>query len=433
MAQKVSSVSESVQLLETRAAHAAPILARYPSSVPLRRSPSPAVSTTGIEAFRRAFDQRMGAGGTVRVFFSPGRVNLMGAHLDYNGGPVMPTAIDRGTFLAVRVRPDRVLRLASRLDGAALEARLDELPPRAAGAWFDYPLGVVHHLLLHRPDAPGLDVFFGGNLPIGAGLSSSASICVGTALALDALWELGGTVQDHIAAALFAEREFVGVQCGIMDPYAVAMARPGHLLWLDCKDRSTEHLPLDASELAIVVADTGIRRELARSEFNRRVDECRRAFEALRPHVPGATCLRDVPLQAVEDHAAELEPTALRRARHVASEVARTLAARDALLRGDVAGFGAQLFHTHASLRDLFEVSIPELDAIVDAARAWEGVLGARLTGAGFGGCAVVLVRRAAAEGLARHVAETYERAFGRRPHVETFRGDPGPRELALD
>ena len=391
---------------------------------------------SALAAHARAFGEVFGGRGAPRLFFSPGRVNLMGAHLDYNGGPVMPTAIDRGTFLAVRSRPGSLVRLASTLDAAAAEHELSSLPGSRSGRWHDYPLGVVRELaaLARARGAAGriggVEVLYGGNLPVGAGLSSSASICVGTAFALDALWGLELARSELVDAALRAERGFVGVQCGIMDPFAVGYAREGQLLWLDCKDASLSWLPFDAAGHAIAVADTLVRRALAQGAFNERVRQCREAFDVLGPHVPGAVCLRDVPLEALEAHRAELDPTIARRAEHVVREVARTFAARDALIAGDSATFGAQMSRAHASLRELFEVSVPELDHLVESAIACEGVLGSRLTGAGFGGCAVVLLERGAEADLIERLTRGYEARFGRRPRVEVYGGDPGPREV---
>jgi galactokinase len=385
-----------------------------------------------------AFESLFGEGGRPRLFFAPGRVNLMGAHLDYNGGPVIPTAIDRGTFVALRARSDRAVRFASTLGGEAFELDLRALPRAKSGRWFDYPVGVLIEMLaLHRArgsDASGLglDVLYGGNLPVGAGLSSSASICVGTALALDHHWHLGSTPEERVEVALRAERGWVGVQCGIMDPNAVGLAREGQLLWLDCKDASRAYLPLDASRYAIAVADTLVRRELAQSAFNERVGQCRAAYEALRPHVPGASCLRDVPLEVFEERRAGLDPLIARRAEHVLHETARTFAARAALLRDDPRGFGAEMVRAHHSLRDLFEVSVPELDHLVESALDCEGVLGSRLTGAGFGGCTVILLERGAESELRGRLAESFERRFGHPPVVELYGGDSGPREVAL-
>ncbi len=384
-----------------------------------------------VGAHEREFRARFGAGPS-RVFFAPGRVNLMGAHLDYNGGPVMPTALHAGTVVALRPRADRTVRLASTLEPGEHEIELDALPLGPISSWIDYPVGVIRELAtLAGREASGIDLLFGGNLPIGAGLSSSASICVATALALDRTWGTQLTDRDIVEAALSAERGFVGVQCGIMDPYAVGFARPGHLLWLDCKDASFEHLPLDPDQVVIAVADTGVRRNLAQGAFNQRVEECQRAFSALAPHAPGATCLRDVTIEVFDAYEHELPADVARRGRHVVEEVARTRVARRALLDHDLAVFGEQMSAAHRSLADLFDVSVPELDCLVDASLSWEGVLGARLTGAGFGGCAVILLRSDARDGFESYLARSFEATFGRAPEVTFFEGDPGPRELS--
>jgi galactokinase len=355
----------------------------------------------------------------------------MGAHLDYNGGPVMPMALDRGTIIVLRERTDGRLNLSSTLEAESLSSRLDSLPAAPSGKWFDYPLGVVRHLCQEGSFGAGADLFFGGNLPIGAGLSSSASICVGTAFAMRTLWGLPPDAMACIGAALAGERQWVGVQCGIMDPYAVALSRPGHVLWLDCKDARYEHLPFDTQELLVAVADSGVRRELAKGDFNRRVSECQAALAGLRARGSSATLLCDVASDEVEAAAAELGPLLASRARHVVGEVARTRAARAALLRGDLVTFGQCINATHRSLRDLYQVSVPELDCLAESAQVFPGVLGARLTGAGFGGCVVVVVPRASSTGLAEHLQAEFERRFGRRPPVFFFRGDPGPREVA--
>lgn len=403
---------------------------------PLRVVATSADPRTLVSALAQEFAARFGTAARPRFFFAPGRVNLMGAHLDYNGGPVMPTAIDRGTLIAVAPRPGKRLRLACLREGADVEIELGRLPSVRAGAWSDYPLGVLREVIeLARErglaEAPmGLDLLFGGNLPVGAGLSSSASICVGTALALDRVWGLDLLPMDRVHAALRAERGFVGVQCGIMDPYAVGLARPEHLLWLDCRDASHEHLPLDPGELTIAVADSGVRRELAAGEFNRRVAECDRVFAQLAPHVPEAICLRDVPWEIFEQQRPELEPVLAQRAEHVLREVERTFAARAALLAGDLGALGDLVRAAHVSLRDLYQVSCPELDRLVEDAHACEGVLGARLTGAGFGGCAVILVRKGAEGELAARIGAGFRAAFGREAPLSFFRGDEGPREL---
>jgi galactokinase len=302
--------------------------------------------------------------------------------------------------------------------------------------WSDYPVGVLREMQaraqeLGRPIG-GIDLLFGGNLPVGAGLSSSASICVGTALALSDVWGLDLQRLELVQVALAAERGFVGVQCGIMDPYAVGLARAGSLLWLDCKDATSVWMPLDAKQYTIAVADTLVRRELAQGDFNERVRQCARALTELAPYQAGVSCLRDVRLETLESRRGALDPLLARRTEHVVREVARTFAARAALVRGDLEGFGLEMTRAHASLRTLFEVSVPELDTLVDAAVTCEGVLGARLTGAGFGGCVVALLRRGAEAELRDRLQRAFQARFARMPVVEFYGGDEGPREILL-
>lgn len=379
--------------------------------------------------------EAFGPGGELRRFFAPGRVNLMGAHLDYNGGPVMPMPVDRGTVVVGRTTGTGRVRLVSTREAGTFDARA--LPDAPAGRWYDYPVGVVRQLAERWPAGVGLDLAFGGDLPIGAGLSSSASICIATALAADLL--LGGTQATdadaeadarRVARALEAEREFVGVQCGIMDPFAVGFGRPGHLLWLECRTRRFEHVPLDPERYLVGVIDSGVRRELAAGAFNRRVAQCAEVLEALQRDAPELEWLCDAPRADFEALALSLSREAAARGRHVFDELERTLEARRALVAGDAAGFGAAMTRSHASLRDLFEVSTPELDELVDAATAVPGVLGSRLTGAGFGGCTVVLLERDARAALVAAVNDRYRTRFGRDATVEFFAGGDGPHEF---
>lgn len=392
-----------------------------------------------VEEHHEFFEDCYGPGPRPRLFFSPGRVNLFGGHLDYNGGPVMPTAIDRGTLIAARPRGDQRVLLASTLDPHGLEINLADMPTTPRGRWVDYPLGVLLDMVVRARGREqedrlgGLDVLFGGNLSIGSGLSSSASICVGTALALDRLWDLGLGATERVRTALRAERGFVGVQCGIMDPYAVGFARPGHALWLDCKDETYEHLPIDLERAAILVADTGVKRQLASGEFNLRVAQCKSAAEKLAREIAGVEVLRDVSAEQLAAHEHCLDEVERRRARHVVEEVQRTFAARQFLLAGDLAGAAQFMFETHASLRDLYEVSCPELDCLVDTAKVTSGVLGARLTGAGFGGCVVMLVERDASASVAAALESAFRARFSRDTVVEVFTGDAGPRELRAE
>jgi len=394
---------------------------------------TPGVLEENLRRHAESFGQQFPGASPGRLFFSPGRVNLMGAHVDYNGGSVLPVALERGTFLAARPLRERILSLATTHSEGVVRFDLGALPASKRGAWSDYPLGVVSALLPRAPsDAAGLEILFGGDLPVGAGLSSSASMCVGTALVLDELWGLGLEPLERVNAALHAEREFVGVQCGIMDPYAIGLGRPDHVLWLDCKDGSFEHIPIEPDAWTLAVVDSGVSRELAAGAYNLRVQECARALEGLRTLQPTATCLRDIDAAVLAEGAAQLDPIARKRAEHVIGDIARTSAAKRALEAGDIDQLGALMFRSHASLRDLYEVSCDELDQLVDDAARVPGVYGARLTGAGFGGCAVVLLRDEARAELTRTLTEGFEARFDRAPRIEFCRAGAEPREVRL-
>jgi galactokinase len=382
-----------------------------------------------------------GDGPAARLFFAPGRVNLMGAHLDYNGGPVMPMPVDRGTLVAARPNALGRVRLASLREEGVFDSV--ELPATVTGAWYDYPIGVLaqSRAAVRSGASEGLDLVFGGDLPIGAGLSSSASICVATALALHgcsgasvprgAAGRVGSELGVQLVEeALKAERGHVGVQCGIMDPFAVGLGRPGHLLWLDCRDRSYEHVPLDTERYLVGIVDTGVRRELAAGAFNERVAQCAALFDHLRSPIASEEWLCDVPRARFDAALADLPDDLVRRGRHVFGELERTHAARAALVRGDVAAFGRAMTESHGSLRDDYQVSTPELDTLVEAATAVPGVLGSRLTGAGFGGCTVVLLEREARGELVEAVDRAFRARFGRPPVAEFFGGGDGPHEL---
>jgi galactokinase len=408
----------------------------------------PAASANAVERplaaeLVRAFAERFGPGPAPRLFFAPGRVNLMGAHLDYNGGPVMPTAIDRGTFIAARPAPQGRVRLESLLEDARFEGRLPSgsssegpaWPGAASGRWFDYPLGVLRQAQAAGQLQGGLELLFGGNLPIGAGLSSSASICVGTALAVEALAgpaASGGGPERWVEQALAAERGFVGVRCGIMDPNAVARSRAGHLLWLDCLDGTLEHLPFPSASVAIGICDSGVRRDLAAGAFNQRVAEAQALLRLLEPDEQRARCLRQVPVERFEAQRGRIDPLLERRGAHVFGELARTFRARELLAAGRFQEFGGLLTATHASLRERYEVSTPELDLLVELAVGQAGVWGSRLTGAGFGGCTVLLGEPGSEAEVGAAIAAGFAARFGRAPGVRFYRGDPGPRELLL-
>jgi galactokinase len=342
---------------------------------------------------------------------APGRVNLLGGHVDYNEGFVLPVTVDREVLVAARPRNDghvnwvaADLELEDSFDGSG------PIAPSEVEMWANYVRGVAEGLRQAGYSLRGIDAMMTGDVPIGAGLSSSAAVEMAALVAFEAAGEFQVPREEAARIGQRAEHEFVGTRCGIMDQLASAYGREGHALLIDCRDLSVEPVPLPEG-MAILVADTTVRRELASSEYNARRAQCEEAARTL-----GVAALRDATLEMLEDET--LTPVLEQRARHVVTEIARTKEGVQALRSGDVARFGQLMRECHNSLRDLYEVSSPELEVMVKALCAQPGCHGARLTGAGFGGCVVAVVDSAEAEALARAAADAYEMGMGIRPPV---------------
>lgn len=347
---------------------------------------------------------------------APGRVNLIGEHTDYNDGFVLPMALDRAAWIALSPRDDDVVRLLA--DDLGQRGRFRTTTARtrdargdvhaAEGGWLEYPRGVAWALQEGGGHTlRGFDGVLASDVPRGAGLSSSAAVELAVAAAFRETSGFAWDPADVARRMQRTENHWIGVASGIMDQLIGAAGVAGHALLIDCRDLSTRPVPLPA-EVAVVVLDTGTRRGLAGSAYNERREQCERAAAAL-----GVTALRDADLAALEAIAGDLDALAVRRARHVISENARVLEAVAALEAGDAARFGALMDASHESLRDDFEVSSTALDQAVAAAHGAPGCLGARMTGAGFGGCAVALVERAALEGFLPATASAYRAASG--------------------
>jgi galactokinase len=350
---------------------------------------------------------------------APGRVNLIGEHTDYNQGFVLPAAIDRYIWFAGRRRPDRMIR-AHALDlGEYVEFSLDDGagPERERRLWVLYLAGVARLLESEAGPLTGVDLAFSGNVPRESGLSSSAAVEMGSVALWQQLLELHS---DPVAMARLGQRvenEFLGVPSGIMDQFVSALGRHGHALLMDCRDLSYRYVPLPGG-VDIVVANSGVKRALAKSEYAVRVRQCQEALAEMRRGGLDAGSLRDVSLEqfrSVEIHLTELPR---RRARHVVTENGRVRDAVAALDAGNVERFGELMNASHVSLRDDYEVSSPELDALAGIAWKQPGVLGARMTGAGFGGCTVNLVRRESTGNLVRALQANYRQPLGRPPEV---------------
>jgi galactokinase len=359
-----------------------------------------------LDLARQRFAAAFGGRDVGGVAIAPGRVNLIGEHTDYNEGFVLPMAIDRWVAAAFAVTDTGQLRAHSTAFGETRTVPRTQLP-EATGTWMDYVVGVARELEGEGVAPVGVDLALISNIPVGSGLSSSAAIELATARALVAA---AGATWDPRAAALLsqrAENAYVGVHCGIMDQLVVACAEDGCALLLDCRDLTTVSIPMP-SAAAVVVMDTGAPRDLAATGYNERRQQCERAVEVIRGFAPSVRALRDVDGSMLEKARGQLEPTVFKRAQHVVAETARPADMADALRQGDLARCGALMTDSHWSLRDLYQVSCPELDLMTSLARAHPACHGARLTGAGFGGCAIALVDVAEAASFADQIERQY-------------------------
>jgi galactokinase len=371
---------------------------------------------------RHTFARAFGTGATPSVAVAPGRVNLIGEHTDYNDGFVLPMAIDRHLAIAFAPRRDRVLRVVTSEFGEMRELSLDVLERRSAtapakhsprGGWFGYVAGVAWAMLGAGHVLGGADLAIASEVPIGAGLSSSAALEMAVARALGAAVDLPWDPRRAARLAQQAEHEFAGVDCGIMDQLSVSLAREGCALLIDCRALETRDVPIPETA-RLVVFDSGVRRELASSAHNERVASCRRVVAVLQQRHSWVRALRDVDDALLAEVAGSLDPSDVRRASHVIAENRRPAALADAFAAGHLDRAGRLLMHSHASLRDLYEVSSPELDALVDLAIVQPGCTGARLTGAGFGGCVIALVEEGSVERVMSSVETGYQQQTGR-------------------
>ena len=379
------------------------------------------------EKFRDRFS------GEPRLFRAPGRVNLIGEHTDYNDGFVLPMAIDREAAVAVSERSDRVVRIHTiNLDETA-QFDLDQEPDIKRGFWLNYVEGVARILESKGIDLKGADVLLWSDIPPGAGLSSSAAL--ETVIGL-ALCEISNATVDRVMLAKTgqqAEHDYAGANVGIMDQFVSAFARSGHALLLDCRSLEFEHVPLDTSDVAVVICDTNVKHDLATSEYNTRRRECEQAVEVLRKSIPKIESLRDVSRDDFERYGNTLPDPVRCRARHVVTENQRTLGAVEALKRNDLIEFGRLMWRSHRSLRDDYEVSCRELDSLVEIAAATRGVIGGRMTGGGFGGSTVNLVEREHLGAFEETVRRDYKRSTGIEPTILVSGACGGADEIAFD
>ncbi|WP_128894881.1 galactokinase [Longirhabdus pacifica] len=368
------------------------------------------------------FSHIFGSEGSLHYFFAPGRVNLIGEHIDYNGGHVFPCALDVGTYAVARIRSDRKIRMYSinfRSKGI-VEAALDALEYDEQQGWANYPIGIAHMLQKETLLPFGVDVLYYGNIPNGAGLSSSASIELVTAVLFNDLFGLHKDKLQLVQLSQQVENDFIGVKCGIMDQFAVGFGKRDHAVLLDCQTLSYEYYPINLVSTSIVIANTNKKRELADSAYNARRATCERALKKLQAYVTVDALAHITPADFVPlEDVLTLEE--VKRVRHVVTEEYRTKQAAEALKQGDLVHFGALMKQSHLSLKNDYEVTGLELDTLVEAAWQHEACIGARMTGAGFGGCTVNIVKDEGIEAFKEQVSVEYEKIVGYAPSFYTF------------
>jgi galactokinase len=379
---------------------------------------------------RQSFSRQFPAHKTPpRIFRAPGRTNLIGEHTDYNDGFVLPAAIDRASYLAIAPRKDRILNIHSEHFNETIQLNLDEKNAAPRKHWSDYLHGVAIVLQKSSIVVQGADILIRSDVPLGAGLSSSASLEVATAFALIAQSNRELPKLEIAQLCQRAENEFVGAPVGIMDQFVSCFGQSNHVIFLDCRSLAHQAVPLPTN-IRLIMCNTMVKHEIASGAYNERRKNCEEAVAILKKVIPNIRALRDVTSDQLQKHAQLLSEILYRRARHVITENTRVLAARKALINNDLESLGALMQKSHASLRDDYEVSCNELDVMVDLANNFPGCIGSRMTGGGFGGCTINLVLTTQVEQFAIQIREGYQGATGIAPEIYSCAASDGAAEI---
>ena len=367
---------------------------------------------------------------STNIFFAPGRVNLIGEHIDYNGGLVMPCAITYGTTLLTAPNNEGVFRFRSTNFNEILDIPVKDSYEKSGETWFNYPLGVIHNFIKDGKQVQGLDMLFFGNLPIGAGLSSSASIEIVTAYAFNSLFNAGYSKLDIVLLSKKVENEFIGVNSGIMDQFAVTFGEKEKALKLNCETLDYQAVDCNLGDHLLAIINTNKPRKLAESKYNERVNECETALKALQQEL-AINNLCDINSETFEKHKHLIDNITIQnRAKHVIEENDRVELAAVALAENRLKDFGDLMYSSHDSLKNLYEVSGKELDTLVEFCLSYPEVTGARMTGAGFGGCAIALVKKAYFDDFSSKITEYYTQKIGYAPSVYSSEIGAGVREI---
>ncbi len=367
--------------------------------------------------------------GSPRLFTAPGRINIIGEHTDYNGGFVLPGAVDKAITMAIVPNGTPFVNLVSiDHDDAHLFFRIGGPQPKEQ--WASYFYGVIEEMRKRGATVGGFNAVFGGDVPLGAGMSSSAALesCIGTAL--NALFDLHFTKEELAKIGQMTEHNYIGVRCGIMDQFASIFGQKGHVVRLDCRSLEYQLVPFNPKGVEIVLIDTMVKHLLASSEYNVRRAQCEEGVAVIKKYLPHVELLRDVTMEELEAHRAEMDPMSFRRCAFVINENKRLMDACAAMEKGDFVEVGKLVYATHEGLSKEYGVSCPELDFIVNIAHEHEAVLGARMMGGGFGGCVIALVKK---EGVADYIADVkkrYQVEFDKDPRVIEVEISDGAREI---
>ncbi len=364
------------------------------------------------------FQERFGDTDGMSLSLAPGRVNLLGDHTDYNDGFVLPMTVDRAVYWALRRRNDTTVRLYSINFDDAIQYELAQRPEAPEGSWSSYVSGVIEELRQQGLLETGFEGVVYGDVPLGGGLSSSAALEVATTVALEQVFGFPLDPVEAIKLCQRVEHVYAGVQCGIMDQFASRIGRQDNALLLDCRTLHYENIPLSLDDIRVVIVNSEVKRALAGSKYNERRDECQQGVAHFQQYDSTISALRDLTLELLDQYAGELPHNVHKRCRHVVMENQRVLDAAALLHNGQLDDFGQLMNESHASLRDLYEVSCRELDVLVEIGQGTEGVLGARMTGAGFGGCTVHLVQKDAVAALEKRIQQEYPQRCGLEPSL---------------
>ena len=365
-----------------------------------------------------------------RLFRAPGRVNVIGEHTDYNDGFVMPFAIDRASVVAASARDDRHIEAVALDLNETATLDLDAEPKKRRKTWVDYVEGTARSVEEKFGRISGANILISSDVPIGAGLSSSAALETSIGFALLSLSGVEIDREKLAFAAQKAEHEYAGTKSGIMDQFASSFCQAGNAMLLDCRSLERQQISFETEDAMTVVVNTGVKHSLASSEYNKRREECEEGVRILQKHRVEIRALRDVSIDELEECRSELSDVVYRRCRHIITENERTLKAAEHFRKTELSEAGRLMFESHRSLRDDYEVSCPELDMLVEIAADVDGVFGARMTGGGFGGCTINQIERDAFDRFSESVSQRYAERFGKGPEIYTFKTADGASEL---